>query len=658
MKKYVFLLGVGLMSLTYGQETNVEELKKLGDQFQIEHEANLKFISEIAAKKGWDEAQLKKHFLGKYGDYLVYIDNTDIDQIKVADVDKLYDNTISGVAVTGEGMTVYQWDGGRIDTAHTEFTDDRASNMESAESPISDHATGVAGIMVAAGVSPAAKGMAPSANVVGYDFYNNLNEIVTESANNLEYMISNHSYGYQAGWKYGEYDQSLGEGWYWFGYPSMDENESAYHGIYSTLDSYIDNIARNAPQHLMIKSAGNDRNTGPGTAVEHAVLGDNDEWEISSTFRPVNCGTTGYDCLPYGAIAKNILLVGSTNQVAGNGRYNGPSSVSPSVFTSFGPTDDGRIKPDVVTQGSSVVVPTANNGYWSQGNGTSFSSPSVTGIAVLLQQLYYELNTEYLNAAELKALIINTTNETGDYPGPDYKYGFGLVNAFNAANLIVDETNNDAIIINDVKAISEKSYALTATGDEPIRATLVWIDPAKNPGSLSFELNGRTPMLINDLDMRIIEDSSLTEYMPWTLDVENPSAAAVPGDNVLDNVEQILVPSPSAGSYTLTVNHKNGISGITQAYALVVSGAKLSTQSTNDLQAKKVGIYPNPVRDILNLSGLEGDAQVQIISANGQIVKSEKVSNKQVNVNSLPAGAYIITIKDETGATAHKFIKK
>ena len=657
MKKYLFLLGVAFLGLTFGQEANVEELRKLSVEFQQEYEANQKFISDLAAKKGYDEDQLKENLVGKFGDFLVYIDRLDADQAIITNTDKLYNNTIPNVAVTGEGMTVYQWDGGRVEATHVELAG-RVTNMEPETVGLSDHATAVAGIMAASGVSASAKGMAPNANVIGYDFGNNYNEIASESANNIDYMISNHSYGYQAGWRYGEFEPSLGEGWYWFGYPSIDENESVYHGIYSVLDGYFDTIARSAPNHLIIKSAGNDRNSGPGAATEHAVLNDNDEWEVANTFRPVNCGQTGYDCLPYGGISKNILLVGSINQVGNGGRYNGPESVSASEFSSFGPTDDGRIKPDVVAQGSSVVVASLNNSYYSNGSGTSFSSPSVTGISVLLQQLYHQLNDSYMNASQLKALLINTTNEVGSAKGPDYKFGFGLVDAFAAANLIVNAQNNDAIVVTGVKGLAEQSYALTSTGDEPIRATLVWIDPANNTNSVAFELNNRTPLLVNDLDMRITNNSSFAEYLPWTLDVENPSMPAVPGDNIRDNVEQILIENPGVDDYILTVNHKNGISGLTQAYALVISGAKFATQSTEDLKLQKLSIHPNPVQDILNISGLENNAEIQVINSLGQMVMKQKLNSNQLNVNALPQGAYIITIQDGKNATAHKFIKK
>lgn len=650
-------MGLALMSYSNAQEANADELIKLSHQFQEEYDANQKLISDIAKERGVDENELKKHLVGKFGNILAYIDLHDTNQINLANVDFLYNNSIPGVAVTGEGMTIYQWDGGRIEASHSEFNN-RVTNMESMQSPLSSHATAVAGIMIASGASPLAKGMAPNAEVVGYDYANNFTEMTQASAANLDFMLSNHSYGYQAGWRYGEYDTSLGYGWYWFGIPSIDEEESVYHGLYTQLDQYYDLIGRNAPNHLIIKSAGNDRNDGPAGPIEHAALDADQNWYVAETARPVNCGKTGYDCIPYGGVAKNILLVGSVNPVGGNGRYNGPLSVQASSFSSFGPTDDGRIKPDVVAQGSNVRAPSLNNSYMI-GGGTSFSSPSVTGIAALLQQIYHNIHGEYMDAATLKALILNTTNELGENLGPDYKYGFGLIDAFQAASLIVDQTTNNAIIISDIKGLEDKSYSLRATGDGPLRATLVWTDLPKNAYQLPFTLNNRTPLLVNDLDMRIYNNTAFTEFMPWTLDPDNPSAAAVPGDNFRDNVEQIFILEPGVDTYDIQITHKNDITGLTQAYALVVSGARLEAQSTEDLAIKnEIQIYPNPTTDALYISGLNHKAEVQLMNNAGQLLKKEKLTNNSVDVRSLPTGAYIIIIKDGDQTSVHKFIKK
>lgn len=658
MKKNLLLLSILFSTFLAAQETDKKALQDLSNKFAEEYAQNQEFIQDLAQKRGVNPSELKKYIVGKYGDILVHIEVLDADQILSGNVDMLSDNTIPGIAVTGQGMVVHQWDGGRVDAEHQEYAG-RITNMENDEVELSDHATGIAGVMVAQGISASAKGMAPEAEVIAYDYNNNFNELSDVSQQSTDYIISNHSYGYQAGWRWGEYDESLGQGWYWFGYPDIDGNESVLHGLYSSLDGYLDMIARSAPNHLMIKAAGNDRNSGPQEPTEHAILNQNDDWDISSDPRPVNCGQTGFDCIPYGSVAKNILTVGSVNQIGGNGRYNGPASVSSSGFSAFGPADDGRIKPDIVAQGSSVIIPVNDNNYYNNSNGTSLSTPSISGIALLLQQIYNQLNDSYLNAASLKALLLNTTNETGAHPGPDYQYGFGLVDAFQAANLIVDQQTNESVILTGSKSINDVSVNLTALGDRPIRATLVWMDAVPNLDSIAFELNSRTPMLVNDLDLRIRNNATLTEYMPWTLDVENPSAAAVPGDNLVDNVEQILIDSPSAGeNFTLSITHKDFIQGLAQPYALVISGAGLATTATYDIAIDDVMIFPNPVTDFIRFAGLKEDAQIQVINMDGKLIMHQPLNSDQLNVSHLESGAYILMIKTKNNSVAKKFFKK
>lgn len=654
MKKFFGLTALFVLSLVFSQETNIKALKELSQKFEIQHKTNEQFVKSYAQKHGWINAE-QYNLVGKMGDFLVFLDDLDADQIVATNTDYLYNNTIPGVSVTGNGMTIYQWDGGRVDETHQEYAG-RITNMEgtSEDSP-SPHSTAVAGVMVATGVNEQAQGMAYEADVIAYNNSNNFNEIANESANNPDYMVSNHSYGYTAGWRFGTYDETFGEGWYWFGYPEIDENESVLYGIYSPLDQYFDEIAEEAPNHLIIKAAGNDRGNGPTEAIEHYALNENDDWQMYDTFRPVNCGETGFDCLPYGSIAKNILLVGSIDQISG--RYESPENVFASSFSSFGPTDDGRIKPDIVAQGQSVYVTTPDNNYYGNGRGTSFSSPSITGIAALLQQLNFELNDAYLTASELKALLLNTTNETGSNPGPDYAYGFGLADAFQAANLLVNEQENDAILFSGTLTDASLSYQLTANGNEPIRATLVWIDPAIDADDLPFELNNRTSVLVNDLDMRITSVDAV-EYIPWTLDVENPSAAAVPGDNMLDNVEQILIDSPDNESYTLTISHK-GLLDEPQNFAIVVSGAGLSSQATSDVDNTEVfSVYPNPAKDVIHLNGISDVASIKIFNMEGKVVMSQANQNNSINISKLTSGIYLILVKDGDKTFSQKFIKK
>ena len=99
------------------------------------------------------------------------------------------------------------------------------------------------------------------------------------------------------------------------------------------------------------------------------------------------------------------------------------------VLVVAGPTDDGRIKPDISAKGGKHVFL-----YWSikrfssyarNFSGTSMSAPNVSGSLLLLQQHYNDLNGEYMLASTLRALALHTADEAGFAPGPDYRFGLG-----------------------------------------------------------------------------------------------------------------------------------------------------------------------------------------------------------------------------------------
>jgi hypothetical protein len=114
------------------------------------------------------------------------------------------------------------------------------------------------------------------------------------------------------------------------------------------------------------------------------------------------------------------------------------------------------------------------------------------------------------------------------------------------------------------------STNVIATGKGALRATICWTDVKGNVDNVNL-INSRTKNLVNDLDIRITRGSRT--YQPWTLDVNNPSFAAVPGDNITDNVERIDIDSTVPGQiYTITVSHKGTLAKGSQAYSLLVSG--------------------------------------------------------------------------------------
>jgi hypothetical protein len=224
-------------------------------------------------------------------------------------------------------------------------------------------------------------------------------------------------------------------------------------------------------------------------------------------------------------------------------------------FSSTGPTDDGRIKPDIVAPGVNTFSTTNNNGY-ARFSGTSMSAPNATGAMALLTQIHANLNFgARMRAATIKAIVIQTALEAGPNEGPDYRFGWGLLNASGAASLIQSAAFNPSVVqersINSGQTI-DIPIVVGGDGTQPLKVTMAWTDPAGTPGPRQND--NRTPMLVNDLDIRILRSG--VQFQPWTLNADLPADAALAGDNIRDNVEQILIKNAAPGAYTIRISHK------------------------------------------------------------------------------------------------------
>ncbi|MBC8645411.1 S8 family serine peptidase [Flavobacterium lindanitolerans] len=168
------------------------------------------------------------------------------------------------------------------------------------------------------------------------------------------------------------------------------------------------------------------------------------------------------------------------------------------LFSSWGPTDDGRIKPEIVAKGvgvrSTLVASDTASGLKS---GTSMASPAVAGAALLMQQHYHNIYNNFMKAATLKGLLLHTADEAGFYDGPDYEYGWGLLNAERAANVITGK-NTGATIIDELTLTNGETYtkSITVNGTEPLQVSISWTDRAGNANSGTVDLP--TLALVND----------------------------------------------------------------------------------------------------------------------------------------------------------------
>ncbi len=218
-------------------------------------------------------------------------------------------------------------------------------------------------------------------------------------------------------------------------------------------------------------------------------------------------------------MAKNIMVVGGVDSFG---------NIAPQ--SSNGPAYDGRIKPDIVAF---------------QINGTSESAALVSGTANLLQQFYKSKHADSLLPSALaRAILINSATDVGN-TGPDYKSGFGNLNAYKAMATL----KNNFIYSGMVTENQLISFPLTLPANASrLKVSLCWNDPAATPAA---------PIaLMNDLDLSVISLSGT--YLPWVLSVaadeDSLNNNAVRGRDSLNNEEQVTVENPGGGTFTIRVN--------------------------------------------------------------------------------------------------------
>ncbi len=408
----------------------------------------------------------------------------------------------------GSGIKVGIVDQGNVRDTHAEFGNRVTNLTEEVWNPqtgekeafpadvYAEHSTHVAGTIGAAGLNADARGYANEVQIEAVSYYDTI------------------SSAFSAGM-----DRFRLRGVYITNH-SYDEANILKTGIYDVFAHQADALVERYPEVIGVASAGNDRN----------------------------------DTLRYGLIkdfgnAKNIITVGAVD-------YDGKLT----AFSNTGPVKNGRIKPDIVAKGYNVlsVDSKSDDGYQNM-SGTSMAAPAVTGALALLEEEYLKVNHTRMREDTAKALISNTAEDLGR-KGPDYEYGFGLLNSLEAVKAIETMDGNETLVqIREIAAEQKHSYDLHLDALSEVKMTLCWIDPE----------TGFVPVedLVSDLDIRIVDNDANTIYA-FTLDPKNPEAVAKHDHfNRLDNVEQIVTKLP-AGDYKVIVSvHRAGKAK--QKYTLV-----------------------------------------------------------------------------------------
>ena len=505
------------------------------------------------------------------GDIPIYYDIKNVNAAISTGADLVRDT--APYNLNGLGLTAGVWDQAKVSTTTPEFSG--RLRIADSSGKFSFHATHCAGTIGALGARADAIGMAPAVNIDSYDWFNDASEMAataSATATDGRLMISNHSYGTLTGW-------AVVRGQRIFYGLDGDNQEARGFGQYSSRARSWDEIVHNAPFYLPFKSAGNDRNdNAPPDGGDFRFSNATNIFQYSAAVHPLkDGGADGYDSITHIGIAKNIMTVGAANDAV-NGGLRDPSRSTISSLSGFGPADDGRIKPDIVANGVGLMSPSiegqtavvAVDNYRSL-SGTSMSSPNAAGSAVLIQEAAQEAGS-FLRASALKGLIIHTADDLGR-PGPDYSYGWGLMNAKAAIDLIRDDAQSPSNQrLSDVMLVQGATETIQLDHDQagPIRATICWTDPA---GTSSSGFDNRTPALVNDIDLRIRRVGGSTT-LPYRLNVNNPTSNATRSDNTVDNTEQVYTANAAAGTYEITISHKGNLSGGSQTISLIHSGLK------------------------------------------------------------------------------------
>ncbi len=571
-----------------GLPANATLLKSRADQWRREGGREQDRARAWARKKGWlvrqvlpDGALLSLQRLDENGHPVYYITDFNTRAAATTRTDQLWSGGALGLNLSGNSTNVTgklaMWDGGPVRGTHREL----AGRVVQADAGAvvdpgtgAGHATHVAGTLMSGGIHPLSRGMAFGfTGLQAYDFSNDLAEMAAAAS---KLLISNHSYGMLAGWRINpsRAGTPIDPSWEWLGDVNVSAVEDARFGFYNADAQRWDEITFNAPYYLPVKSAGNFRSqNGPQVGQPFWRRNSGGSFELVAARPEGISSNNSYDNITTYGTAKNCLTVGAVEPIARG--HNQPSDVRIAGFSSWGPTDDGRIKPDLVANGVAVFsAGGASDSAYATLNGTSMATPNVAGTLMLLQEYFASLhNGAFMRAATLKGLVIHSADEAGTAPGPDYAYGWGLLNARKAAQIIAND-QNDHLLTEKLLAQGE-TYALpvVASGKGPLVVTISWTDP---PGTAltpsATNVNNRSPRLVNDLDLRVTDERGM--YLPWALSPDAPATPAKTGDNSRDNVEQVVIADPVPGrAYTVRVSHKGTLQNGRQAYTLVASGS-------------------------------------------------------------------------------------
>lgn len=463
--------------------------------------------------------------------YPLYYSTNNVNAAKSTRAIHLNTGGTLGLNLNGQDMVARVWDEGTVRRTHNLFEGRVTTVDDPSGTTYFSHGTHVTGTIVASNSSATAKGMAYQATARTFNWTNDESEATSEALGGM--LISNHSYGIPLTTSSGVIQPA------W------------YIGAYTSDSRDWDEISYLAPYFLPVMSAGNSGND-------------------NNNSNPISFG---YDKLTGNKTAKNSLIVANAQDanVTNDGTL---VSVLINSSSSQGPTDDLRIKPDITGNGTSITsTESASDGATGPKTGTSMASPNVAGTLILLQQHHKNLTNGFMKAATLKGLACHTADDAGNV-GPDPVFGWGLLNAKKAAQTL---TNNGLDSwVSEERLTQGQTFSMTVKSNggsnNPLIASITWTDAPGVANNGNSGDNDPTPVLVNNIDVKITKDGTQVFY-PWRLNPNVPTTNALRNaDNNVDNIEQVMIDTPVAGNYVVTVTHKGNLTDGGQDFSLVITG--------------------------------------------------------------------------------------
>ena len=628
-KKLLFLPLIFSVGLYAQNESQRLEIQKSNNQTEL-----LKLQSEFQAKNEQDEIKVNKYLatnrsvqrtFEKNGSiyYLRKIDSdgnpvfintkSNIESGQLIKANELYNGGSINANITGTGMIVGIWDGGQVRATHELLSGKVTMQPSQTVTSVAgdNHMTHVSGTIVGKDIANSARGIAYSATSKNYDWNNDQTEMAAFATDG--FLISNHSYGMgneptQAQWTFGAYNDTANE---W------------------------DALLKNAPFYLPFVAAGNEQMSN-GSGKTGALQ--------------------GYDVITGSSASKNVITVGAVN-----------ADRTMSDYSNFGPTDDGRIKPDICARGTGInssqaTNDTAYSGSGLDSSGTSYASPAAAAAGLLLQQYYYSLNNSYMKASMLKALMLHSADDAGN-PGPDLKFGWGILNIERAAQIIKDAkttgkarmhtfTTNPAN--NSSSEISINGTGTPGLGTGEIKASICWTD---DEGPIQTAANGVDPTasrLVYNFDMKFRRQTPFIQnstYKAFTMATAT-NVATLGTDwfqNNVDNYRQTYIPAGATdgSAYTLYIRKSSSSPATTREISAIITGLKqnatLSVNNSTENSGNNIVFYNSfdtKIKLISNTNSPFGNYSIYDMTGKN-ILKGNSKTN-EIEFSGHSAGIYIV----------------